>query len=285
MASMSGIGRESLQPSPRSMSGSPTGCHAMLDRLDRVIENEVIPRLLVAHCDPVLAVREIPMSIAHDEVGRFCHLVLNARAHEVLDAVEHWLARGVSLETVFVEAFAPAARQMGEQWDDDRLDFIEVTMGLWRLQEVLREVAARSPGRLSPVGFARSAVFSTMPGDQHSFGSAMLEECFARAGWDTILLIDGSRRDLLANVSSRRIDLVALTVSLDAHIERLPSVIAALRGVSSNSDLKIMIGGCVPLAHPGLAALVGADGSAMTAIEAVATAEMLVDVTCCTAAA
>lgn len=285
MASMVQVGCEGPQRMSRRVSGPHVTARMTRDRLDRVIESEVIPRLLVAHCDPHMAARQPAPAIAPDEALRFSELVLKARAHEVLDAVESWLERGVPLETVFVELLAPAARRMGEGWEDDSLDFIEVTMGLWRLQEVLREVASRSPRTLSPPEFARSALFTPMPGDQHSFGSAMLEECFARAGWDTLLLIDESRRDLLANVSGRRFDLVALTVSLDAHIGRLPTMVSALRSVSRNPDLKIMIGGCVPLAHPGLAVLVGADGTALTAIDAVATAEMLVDIAACSAAA
>ena len=285
MASMTEVGSERSQPVSRQTFGERAFELSLTDRLDAVIENEVIPRLLVAHCDPLLPSRTAPRLINAGEVLRFTNLVLKARAHEVLDAVEKWLERGVPLETVFVELLAPAARRMGEGWEDDTLDFIEVTMGLWRLQEVLREVAAASPNPHVPARTARCALCTPMPGDQHSFGSAMLEECFARAGWDTLLLIDATRRDLLAQVADRRFELVALTVSLGSHIEQLPSMVSALRSVSSNPEVKIMIGGCVPLAHPGLAASVGADGTARTAIEAVATAEMLVNFATCTAAA
>lgn len=285
MASMMGVGRQSPERISRWMSNPHVTGRMTPERLDRVIESEVIPRLLVAHSEPVMPARETADIITPEEIMSFSDLVLTARADEVLEAVEGWLARGVPLETIFVELFAPTARRMGEGWEEDSLDFIEVTMALWRLQEVLREVALRSPRSLSPPDFARSGLFMSMPGDQHSFGTAMLEECFARAGWDTLLLIDETRRELLANVSSRRFDLVALTVTLEAHIERLPSMISALRSVSRNPDIKIMIGGCMPLAHHGLSILVGADGTAATAIEAVATAEMLVDVSACNTAA
>ena len=44
-----------------------------------------------------------------------------------------------------VDLLAPAARLLGEYWEDDRCDFVDVTMGLWRLQEVVHEIAARAP--------------------------------------------------------------------------------------------------------------------------------------------
>ncbi len=285
MASVMGVGRETQPRVSRWVSNRQVAGRMTLERLDRVIESEVIPRLLVAHSEPAMPARETADTIAPEEVMNFSHLVLTARADEVLEAVERWLARGVSLETIFVELLAPTARRMGAGWEDDSLDFIEVTMALWRLQEVLREVASHSPRPLLRPDLPRSGLFTPMPGDQHTFGTAMLEECFARAGWDTLLLIDETRRDLLANVSTRRFDLVALTITQDVHIERLPSMINALRSVSRNPDVKIMIGGCIPLAHPGLSVLVGADGTAATAIEAVATAAMLVDVSACNAAA
>jgi hypothetical protein len=44
---------------------------------------------------------------------------------------------------VFIDLLAPSARRLGQHWEDDDCDFVDVTMGLWRLQEVMREVTMR----------------------------------------------------------------------------------------------------------------------------------------------
>lgn len=244
--------------------------------MDRLIESEVIPRLLVAHS---MVAPPFPVGsgdIEAAEIERFAPLAITLEAHELLAEVEHFVKRGVSVERVLVEVLAPAARYLGEEWKQDRIDFLDVTMGLWRLQEVLREIAARSPPIMRALDRPRSALFSAYPGEQHGFGTAIVDECFARAGWDTELLIEPCRSELIARVANRRFDLVGLTVSCDCHIAQLPHLLTALRNVSRNPDLCVMLGGRVLIENPGLAQEAGADGTAATAIGALEVAETMV---------
>jgi methanogenic corrinoid protein MtbC1 len=242
-----------------------------------VIEVEVIPRLLVAHF-PVLVPSEpaAPAEVDPAEVERIAGLAVTLEAHELLAEVEQFVRRGVCIERVLVELMAPAARELGEAWKRDDLDFVEVTMALWRLQEVLREIAGRSPPGGRVQADPRSALFSPYPTDQHSFGTVMIEECFARAGWDTDLLVDPSRADLLARLANRHFDLVGLTVSSDCHIAQLSSLVTAMRNVSQNSSVCVMLGGRALIERPAIAVEAGADGTAATALDALDLADSLI---------
>lgn len=282
MASVAGMqsgGAPTARSAPRGRRGRAA------DPVGQLIELEVIPRLLVAHSDPPPAAIPGRTTITEVDVERFTPLVLHREAHQVLDVVESYLRRGISVETLFVELLAPVARRLGRGWEEDSLDFVEVTMGLWRIQEVLREIAARTPRIGSAAITARTALFAAMPGEQHTLGTAMVEECFGRAGWDTELLIEANRAELLDRVASRSLDLVGLTVSCDSHIERLPSLIVAVRSLSRNPNLIVMIGGRVPTLNPALTAFVGADATAATATAAVAVAERLVSLPRCAVSA
>ena len=243
--------------------------------VDHVIESEVIPRLLVSH--DILPHSLPPGSGAVDpiEVAAFAPLAVTLEAHELLAEVEAFARRGLSVERIFIEVLAPAARWLGDEWTEDRIDFLDVTMGLWRLQEVLREIAARYPSCGSERSTPRSALFAPFPGDQHSFGASMIDECFARAGWDTELLLSPTRATLLERVGARHFDLVGLTVSNDCHIGPLSSLVTAVRNVSRNPNISVMLGGRVLTADPGLAERVGADATAATATDALATADLL----------
>ncbi|GAA4002485.1 hypothetical protein GCM10022211_12220 [Sphingomonas humi] len=206
---------------------------------------------------------------------RFAPQAVSLEAYDLLAEVDVFMARGLSTETIFIELLAPAARYLGEQWTADRLDFLDVTMGLWRLQEVLREVAARTAPHPAP-GSGRRILFSPMPGDQHTFGTAMIDECFSRAGWNSSLLIDPSRALILSNVAGTEYDIVGLTVSCDCHIGQLKSLIVAIRNVSRNPNVRVMLGGRLLTEDPGLASLAGADATAATALGALELAEQLV---------
>jgi MerR family transcriptional regulator, light-induced transcriptional regulator len=242
-----------------------------------VITDEVIPRLLAAHRheghDYVL---DRPDHVTPEEASHFAPLALDLEADALLDHVDVFIRRGVSIDTVFVELLAPAARCLGELWDDDLCDFVDVTMGLWRLQEIVRELSGRVPeGYSDPSGQPR-ALFSAMPGDQHGFGIVMVEDVFRRGGWATDCLTECTTPDLLDRVARSSIDLVGLTVTQDDHIPRLAPLILALRSVSRNPRLCIMIGGRVPRENPKLVTLCGADGTAPDAVQALELAGRLV---------
>lgn len=242
--------------------------------IGEMLATDVIPKLLFAHNEVVQKASWQRPEIGIEEAARLARMAIACEAYELLERVEEIMLPGIGADRILVELLAPAARRLGREWDADRIDFVEVSMGLWRLQEVMREITARCV-HAKPQGIARSALFMAMPGDRHSFGAAMIHECFLLAGWDADLLIDANRADLLNRVATASIDLVGLTVSCDCHIERLPSLIRAVRSVSKNPGLRLMIGGRVPADDPDLVLRVGADATAASAIEAVIAAEQL----------
>jgi MerR family transcriptional regulator, light-induced transcriptional regulator len=245
--------------------------------IEQLVVHDMLPRLVIAHSAlPERQSTALP-PIGPDQVERMAELSVQLEAHLLLELVESFLDRGLSAETLFVELLAPAARQLGKGWEEDRLDFVDVTMGLWRLQEVLRDVASRTT-RQDSAGARGSALFLPFPGDQHSFGTAMVHECFTLAGWDADMLVDATARQLLDLVARKSFDLVGLTVSCDSNIEPLSALVRAVRSVSMNPHLRIMIGGRACNAHGGITAYAGADGTAANAPAAVALAERLVRV-------
>ncbi len=248
--------------------------------LQRLIEGEIIPRLLMAHrpsasLPPVLTV--VDAQVPPGAAERFATAALKSEAYALLVDIDVQVARGVSVETVFLDILAPAARYLGELWDNDACDFVDVTMALWRLQEIVHELAARLPGAAERRGGERRALFAPMPGEQHGFGSLMVEEFFRRAGWATASEPGASEADLVAIVAQRWFELVGLTVASAENIEALPRVINALRTNSRNPRLGVMVGGRVFVEHPEWAAECGADATAADGRQAVLVAESLVD--------
>ena len=186
------------------------------------------------------------------------------------------LANGCPVDSIYVDLLAPTARRLGEYWESDDRDFVDVTMGLWRIQEILRELTLRIPPP-AVAGFGqRSALFSTMPGEQHSFGTLMIAECFYRAGWDADILIEPSHSELIGKFAGRRYDLIGLTVSLDCPKATLSGLVKAIRSVSNNPGTQIMMGGRVINDAPGLIEECGADATAVDDPSAVKLADTLV---------
>ncbi len=247
------------------------------DSIDAIIESEILPRLLMAHSSSgATPGRGSAHEIDALDASRFASMPLHAEAAELLEEVDAYLAEGVSVEAIYIDLLAPAARKLGSLWEADECDFVDVTMGLWRLQEVMREIAVRSPPVVRALSAPRSILLAPIPGDQHSFGAIMLDDVFARAGWRSEVLVEPGRRELLSRAGQKSFDVVGLTISRDCPSAAITHMINALRSVAVNPQMRVLIGGRVVNDNPDLVAEVGADGTALDARAAVEIAEQLV---------
>lgn len=254
--------------------------------LSALIERLVIPRLMADEQDRVQATNgggnapsmaaSKAFPVAEADLIAFADLAIAGEAATLLDFIDDCLSRGSSVEHIYVDLLAPAARRLGTMWEEDQRDFIDVTMGLWRIQEVLRELGRRAPPPASRGYGPRTVLFSTMPGDQHSLGTLMVCECFERAGWNAEPLIDPTTSELLAKVAGRHFDLVGLTVSNDCPTATLSGLISSIRSVSSNPGIRVMVGGRLINDQPNIAAECGGDATAGDAVAALEIANMLV---------
>lgn len=248
------------------------------DSVNSIIEGEIIPRLLMAHASSDARKRSRRVrTISAEDAARFAQLPLRLEAASLLQEVDGFIADGASVETICLDLLAPAARKLGEMWESDDCDFLDVTMGLWRLQEVMREIAARSPAQLGGLTMPRSALFSPMPGDHHNFGTLMIEEVFARGGWQSEALVKPERRELLDRLSRQPFDLVGLTLARDCPSAALANLIKAMRNVSANPHIIVLVGGRMINEVPEIAREVGSDGTGADALAALEVANSLVE--------
>ncbi len=249
------------------------------DALARVIETDIIPRLLLAHSENLPAPRLAAMPSAGIPAGmaeQFAAATLTEEVTPLLARVEALMAGGVSVETVYLHLLAPAARRLGAWWDEDACDFVDVTMGLWRLQEIVHALSALIPGIAPVEGLERRALFAPAPGEHHGLGAIIVEEFFRRAGWQTWSAPALDEDELVALVAGRAFDVVGLTVSVERHLAPLTKTISAVRRASRNPQILVLVGGRVFTDRPDFAHQIGADGTAADGLLAVELAEKLV---------
>lgn len=251
--------------------------------LARTIEAEIIPRLMLAHGGPEVSTPAVSCedrAPSSPEVVEFANLVLAQDARVAKVWIEAVRARGASSETIFLELLAPAARRLGELWEADLCDFTQVTLGLWRIQQVVHELGPsfRDDAQFAPNG--RRVLLSAAPGDQHTLGLLMVGEFFRNSGWEVCAEASGRSLDLVLAAQNEWFDVLGFSVGSDARLEPLKRVIEAARGASRNRDLIVMVGGPLFIENPELVALVGADATARDAKEAVLRADAMVPLRC-----
>ncbi len=254
--------------------------------LERTVELDVIPRLLLARrtedaIEAQAVARRAPQPASHQIVARqVSELVrlLLARDEAGSSGYVAALHSGcVPVETLYLDLLAPAARQLGQMWVDDDCDFTDVTVGLVMLQTVLRELGAGPGDETACKPGARRALLVPLPGEQHTFGLSMVADFFRRAGWNAWSGTIDSEGELAAMVGAGWLDMVGFSLACDEQLEGARQVIAAVRRWSLNPAIVVMAGGPGISANPALAALIGADGTAVDGLRAVQQADALVD--------
>lgn len=248
-------------------------------RLLGLVEAEIIPRLMLAYREQ--RVDALYSVIRTPEVEAFARALLERTPDSATRLLDAHCARGVPLEAIYLQLFAPAARYLGELWESDLCNFSQVTLCLWRLQSLLHDL---NPSfRTGKSGTARSTaerriLLGTLPGQQHTFGLSILSEFFRRDGWVVLSIPAPDPGELLASLSMQWFDVLALSASMDGEADDLGKTIKAARKTSQNPRLMVMVGGPLFLRRPELADEVGADCMSADATEAVLLASQLIQI-------
>jgi MerR family transcriptional regulator, light-induced transcriptional regulator len=243
--------------------------------LVRTLEQEVIPRLAQAH-RAAAAAQAVEAALAaptaHD-VEVFAARVIDGSEAGILSMVERLRRRGASAEMIYTELLAPVARHLGTLWETDLCDFATVTVGVARLQRLMRELSP-SFGAGAPVQpqaaahQARSILLTQAPDEQHSLGLSMVAEFFRREGWRVEGGMGPHGGDPATRAHAEWFDVVGFSIGGQARLPWLREKVAAVRLASRNAAVVVMVGGPLFNANPGWVDHVGADAWAQDARDA-----------------
>ena len=244
--------------------------------LTRTVELDVIPRLLFAH-PPQILPKTVDLVVTAGHIADLVALLLSRGEPEAVAFVGAMHDRGMAAESIYLDLLAPAARRLGEMWENDTCDFTDVTVGLWRLQNAMRELSPSFLRAAQPDGRGPRVLLLPLPGETHTFGLSMVYEFFRRAGWNAWTGSVGCSADLRSLVRREWVEIIGFSLSCDDKLDAVRAEIRSVRRASKNPGLHVLVGGPGFAANPRLAAEVGADGTAVDGREAVLQAQALVD--------
>ncbi|BCA58649.1 cobalamin B12-binding domain-containing protein [Sphingomonas sp. HMP6] len=254
-------------------------------KLARIVANEIVPRLLRLHTEvipaapPVALVIETLAPTGADITG-LADIVLGSDLEAAAAYVLVLRDRGLSTDTLFLDLLEPTARLLGEMWDRDECDFIDVTLGIARLQKLL--AIFNDTYTLAALDERRHILMAMTPGNQHSFGVTMVERFLLAAGWQVRTELEGTSEDIADVAKSTWFAVVGLTAGSERQLDSMRTTIAQIRRESRNQAVGIMVGGPMFTANPALAHDVGADATAPNAPAAVIVAQKLFDLAAAT---
>lgn len=207
-----------------------------------------------------------PAVIDDQDVSGFVGQILGPDDQAATNTVRSMMDRGVAVDAIYLDLLAPAARQLGFMWEDDECSFIDVTLGMGRLQRVIRELShvfqTESADDAQPVGHI---LLTCLPGEQHTLGLIMVAEFLIRDGFKVYVGAPWSEADLLTLVSTEWFDVIGFSAGCESRLSALKREIHRIRGSSRNPDIRVLVGGQVFSLDEALVERVGADGWARDA--------------------
>jgi methanogenic corrinoid protein MtbC1 len=268
-------GARQIAPRPRDASRASMPTERTVQR---VIETELVPRMLMAHQTESTASLPIATGarrLTDEDVARFVHEVLGTDDAAAATFVRDLLTDGVTVESIYLDLLSPAARELGIKWEEDECSFVDVTVAMGRLQRVLRELsqAFQSEGADSPR--AGQVLLTCLPGEQHTLGLIMVAEFLIRDGFRVHVGAPWSEADLLTHVRTEWFDVIGFSAGCESRLSVLKREIHRIRATSRNPNVQILVGGQVFSLDPELVQRVGADGWARDARESGAVARRL----------
>jgi len=236
--------------------------------LTSMVEGEIIPRLFQSHSQAVARPYRPDKPLGMESAKGFVQTILSKNPDTLTAIVATMRAERMSDDTIYADLLAPAARLLIELWQDDDVSYTEVTIGLGRLQQLVRSLAGSTPYNGESDPMSRSALFAPCPGEQQTFGFFMIEELFRWSGWRTWIETSSTKDELVANVRCHWFDMLCLGVSRSGNFEDVDATIKSVRRASRNRDIFVLVNGRPFIERPETLAAVGADAFASCGAEA-----------------
>jgi len=250
-----------------------------IELLLKTVETELIPRLFVTHMMDVPVTSPLVENFATepqsgpwstpDKISGFAQLCIGNDPAQLDQHVTDLLARGVTLESIFLHLLTPVARFLGDQWLEDELSFVDVHLGLCRLHQLICECEAIGYRSENMPLLDTSILLSTAPGEDHMFGVTMVADFFRRYGWRVSNLCGLEPSFLVARLASTSYSAVGFSLHNEKNFDALKKMIKKVRSVASNPDIVVMVGGDHFIRDPSQVSKVGADIFAVDGHQAV----------------
>jgi len=245
---------------------------AWTERLGEAIAREVLPLLANRHASSESPERP---RFSRAEIAAFTDLIA-ADDMDQLRAVAERIIEHAGRNTLLHELLAPAALLLGERWERDTCDFMTVTLGIYRLSQIVKETAFAGQAEIPVSGFEHRILLLPAPGEQHGFGLGLVADAFRQGGWCVRSGPAVGRAQLLRLVRGEWFDVIGFSISAERALTGLPACIRAARAASRNRGAFVLVGGPAILTHCERTRFLGADGTAANAHEALALANAYV---------
>lgn len=163
---------------------------------------------------------------------------LHSDPHRTTSCIEDMIETGIPADVIIDTLIPEAARRLGAEWVNDRLSFVEVTIGSARLQSALRH-STLMPAH--DVAFEGHAIVLTPEEETHTLGALTLAAQLRRCRMSVEIHLGPSRTEL-KSIGRLPADFIAVSCTTDHSLSGIGPTIDALR-YNAGPDVRLAVGG------------------------------------------
>jgi MerR family transcriptional regulator, light-induced transcriptional regulator len=157
-------------------------------------------------------------------------------AYEVIDGM---IDAGVSFDELCEDVVRPAMYEIGELWEAGEITVADEHVAAAITDTIL---ACVGPFSRADIEGSQRVLVCCSDGELHALGARMVGETFAAAEWSVQYLGASLPAEAVASaVVDRRIDVLAISTTMPAHLPAVAETISAAREAAS--DLRVVVGG------------------------------------------
>lgn len=195
-------------------------------------------------------------------VSGLCMAVLEDTGRE-RRALQSRFRSGEPNAAAVIDTVVPeAARMLGRLWQDDEISFADVTIGLARLQEMVRDLGRMRPetrGRQADGSHAiRRVLFIVPRSEDHTLGAIVATEQLRRHGCEVDVALDRHPNQIADIVRENRYALVGITASGRRTLASARELVDTIRAAVTRAT-PIVLGGSIVANRADLKGMTGVD--------------------------
>lgn len=172
----------------------------------------------------------------------FCETLLRPEPDAALAFVAARRAEGMTRQAIHLTYVCDGARWLGLGWDQDRLSFLDVTVGVGHLCALMRALRAEADADRMRRDSRRCALFATVPGEQHCLGVTVAAAVFRDHGWHIDLHTDTEHDSLLDHIRRSACPVIGLSISTGRSVHALARLVASVRRVAPQIIIGVAYG-------------------------------------------
>ncbi len=254
-AGITGIFFRLIDSSRKLLGQSKSATEAEISHLSTLIESEIIPRLQMTFPSPSTDLDTqappVPPVPPEYDVEGFVGVLRSGDFDRAFGFVESLRESDHDLLQIYRYLLAPAARRLGELWENDECSFADVTVAVTKIRHMAIATAPLFPiHTFDDDGTTPRILVTTVPGEQHTIGVHLSVEAFRSEGWSVWSGTPRSTSELIDLVALEHYDVIGLSVSANRNLPVVAEAIVDVRRASANKGVKIIVGGGIAKSAP-----------------------------------